>query len=242
MLKRASLPDTAQTGPYNAGYYLQQDGQPRNVFGFDLARDTARAQAIVEAAEVPPGGRILDFGCGLGGMTAAFYALGFEVVGVDPSPHAVENALPEARGLVHHLGRTGLSEFPDGSFDLVFLKDVFEHIDEVELHDLVDELMCIGRKVLSIIPVTDSDRKFIFEPYEDDPTHINRLTKEYWLGFFPYTIARDLPELTAMIRRPDKVEGTLSLLLAEPDPAMWRFIRRPLRRAPSRWSRLTRQE
>ncbi len=226
---------------YNTTYYLEHDGRPRAAFGYDPTRDAARAQAIVEATGVPTGGRILDFGCGLGGMTAAFNQLGIETVGVDTSLDAIENALPAARGHVRHLGRTGLSEFADGSFDLVFLKDVFEHVDEEVLPDLVDELMCIGRKVLSIIPVTDAHGKFVFEPYEDDPTHINRLTKDYWLGFFPYTIARDLPELTAMIRRPDKVEGTLSLLLAEPDATMWQFIERPLRRPPSLWSRLTRR-
>jgi len=201
---------------YGADYYLDADGQPQKTFAFnDLT--LLRAQAIAKAMNVPSGGRILDYGCGLGALTAAFSNLGYDAVGIDPSPHAVEHAVPQAQRLVRHVGRQALFDFDEGIFDLVVAKDVFEHIDERRLHDVADRLLCIGGQVLAIIPVVNEDRKFVFSLYDDDPTHITRLTRNEWLGFFPYTVAEDYHELTPMVRRADKVAGTLCLRLAEPD-------------------------
>jgi SAM-dependent methyltransferase len=244
-MPRNFLPTSVETAPassYSAAYYLGPDGQPRSTFSFDPARDLARAQAIADTGDVPHGGRILDYGCGLGTMTAAFGELGYDVTGVDPSSDAIENALPEARGLVRCLGDTGLAGFPDGEFDLVVAKDVFEHIEEDKLHDLTDEMLRIGQRILAIIPVVDKDRKFIFEPYDHDPTHITRLTRNEWLGFFVYTLAQDREELTPQIRRPDKVDGTLSLLLEETDPRLQRiFSRSRPQPHPFRWPRFLRR-
>jgi len=209
--------------PYGADYYLDASGQPQGTFNFIPERDVHRAQAIADAAGVPAGGRILDFGCGLGTMTVAFNSLGYQAVGVDPSPDAIKNALPQARGLVRQLDHTGLSNFPNDSVDLVLAKDVFEHIDERRLHDLADELICIGGKVLAIIPVVDEDRRFIFDLYERDKTHITRLTRNEWLGFFPHSDVTDCKELTPKVRRADKVVGTLCLLLEETD-MQWRQV------------------
>lgn len=234
-------PDQSTAQPYDTAYYMHQDGTPRNAFGFNTDRDIARAQAVVDAIKLPPDSRILDYGCGLGGMTAAFNMIGYDALGVDPSPDAARHALPETRihgrEAIQCLGKKGLDEFANDSFDLVFLKDVFEHIDENELPYIVDDLMCIGKQVLSIIPVTDDKGKFIFERYEDDPTHINRLTRNYWLGFFPYTTVRDLAELTPQVRRADKIEGTLSLFLSEsPDHPVLSDLRQLReRRSRKKW-------
>src|SRR5687768_14116716 len=106
---------------YPANYYLGTDGHPQNTFAFNELT-VSRAQAIANIAGVPMGGRILDYGCGLGALTAAFIRLGYEATGVDPSPHAVEHALPEAREFVKPLDQYSLSGFEKGSFDLVVAK------------------------------------------------------------------------------------------------------------------------
>lgn len=202
---------------YTADYYLDADGQPQNTFAFnDLT--LSRALAIARACNVPPDGRILDYGCGLGAMTLAFSKLGYDAVGVDPSPHALEHSLPEARKLIQPLTRETLLEFEKRPFDLIVAKDVFEHIDERQLHDTTDRLLCLGKQIMAIIPLADMDGKFLFPLYENDPTHITRLTRDWWQGFFAYSVVEDCTELTPLVRRPDKVESTICLRLAEPDP------------------------
>jgi len=84
---------------YRAAYYLDTNGRPQNTFAFNDTLTMSRARAIADTANVPAHGRILDYGCGLGALTVAFSRLGYEAVGVDPSSHAIEHALPEARGL-----------------------------------------------------------------------------------------------------------------------------------------------
>lgn len=206
---------------YQVNYYLDATGRPQNTFAFDDKLTISRAQAMAEASDVAPGGRVLDYGCGLGALAIAFNRLGYDVVGVDPSPHAIEHALPEAKQFVRPLGRQVLAELEkEGPFDLVVAKDVFEHIDQGELHDVADQLLCLGRQILAIIPLVGEDRKFLFPLYEKDPTHITRLTRDEWLGFFPYTLVEDCRELTPKVRRSDKVDSTLCLRLAEPDS--WR--------------------
>jgi len=74
--------------------------------------------------------RLLDVGCGAGGLLAYLRAFG-DVVGVDPSPDAVAFAAQKRSGDVR-LGRLP-DEMPlgaDDRFDVITLLDVLEHIDE----------------------------------------------------------------------------------------------------------------
>lgn len=74
---------------------------------------------------VPPGSRLLDFGCGAGGLTAEI-AREYDVVGVDFSAPALEVA--RRRGLNVHLMQSS-DPLPTG-FDAVCAFDVIEHIDD----------------------------------------------------------------------------------------------------------------
>jgi len=92
-------------------------------------------QALRALRELPPGSRVLDAGCGTGGMLR--YLTNFEAHGVDLSPHAVK--LCHERGLrqveqasVHDL------PFPDGKFDAVLSLDVLYHANVNESRALVE--------------------------------------------------------------------------------------------------------
>ena len=74
---------------------------------------------------VPLGSRVLDFGCGSGGLTAEI-AREYDVVGVDFSAPALEVA--RRRGLSVHLMQSS-DALPTG-FDAVCAFDVIEHIDD----------------------------------------------------------------------------------------------------------------
>jgi len=221
-----TLNKTPNSAPeaYGTTYYLGTNGQPHSYFSYDPVRDSARAQAMVSAVGLRPGGRILDFGCGVGAMTAACNSLGHPTIGVDFSPDAIENALPEARDYVHQIGTGGglsLSDFPNDMVDLVIAKDVFEHVPEDDLQRLGEELLCIGRQVLAVIPTTDEAGSFVCGLYNQDKTHVTRLTRGAWLGFFPCATVLDLADLTPRVRPSRQVSGTLSVLLRETD-TQWR--------------------
>jgi len=218
---------TAETAPpldYGPEYYAKPNGELQPYFQYDPDRDQSRAQAIADAVGLPHRAKVLDFGCGTGVMTAAFNAIGHPTIGVDFSLDAIKRAeetLPQVRGRVHHIGPGGvpLSEFPNDLVSLVLAKDIFEHMPEdLKLPETVEQLLCIGRQVLAVIPTTDEEGNFICGVFEQDKTHVTRLSKKVWLGFFACTTARELSGLTPQIRPSRRqADGTLSLLLEE-DP------------------------
>jgi 2-polyprenyl-3-methyl-5-hydroxy-6-metoxy-1,4-benzoquinol methylase len=71
-------------------------------------------------------GRLLDVGCGSGVQLERMRALGWEVEGVDVDAAAVQNA--RRKGLNIHLGDLEDCRFPDGSFDVVTMSHLIEHV------------------------------------------------------------------------------------------------------------------
>ncbi|TAK35983.1 MAG: class I SAM-dependent methyltransferase [Chloroflexota bacterium] len=130
-----------------------------------LARgvDAAVDQAVSEY--LPPGGRVLDLGCGTGANLARLQRLGIpfsQYVGVDLTPRMLAVAqsklghLPNVTFLQRDLLRDPL---PDGEFDLVISTWVFSHLgrkaDEV-VEKARGRLKPGGHMVLLISSRTDS--------------------------------------------------------------------------------------
>ncbi len=87
-------------------------------------------------------GSLLDAGCGTGGFLRFARGLGSveRLAGVDVSAEAIELArgsLPDAE---LHVGPLTAVPFADGSFDLVTLNDVLQHIDEADVEASLREL------------------------------------------------------------------------------------------------------
>jgi phosphoethanolamine N-methyltransferase len=87
------------------------------------------------------GKRILDIGCGLGGLDQVLLTLGAgHVTGVDVSPYIVEGGQERMRrsGLNKkidiQLVQPGPLPFADASFDIVFGKDAWLHIPDKAAH------------------------------------------------------------------------------------------------------------
>ncbi|MFL6089896.1 MAG: class I SAM-dependent methyltransferase [Aeromicrobium sp.] len=91
--------------------------------------------AFVEGHELTPG-RALDIGCGTGTNAVWLASLGFEVLGVDVAPRAVERAEARAKATPTD-GRCSFATFdfldslpPGGPFDMVFDRGCFHVFDE----------------------------------------------------------------------------------------------------------------
>ena len=94
---------------------------------------------IEEKFPVKPGMRILEIGCGEGGVLKAFINRGCEGVGVELDAPRVENAmeyLPEdiaagrLRFVVKDIYLVDTEKDFNGLFDIILLKDVIEHIHD----------------------------------------------------------------------------------------------------------------
>ena len=85
------------------------------------------------ARYAPPGGRLVDIGCGLGGKAAQMAALGYRVLGIDISQAAIDAARQLAAGSDGDLELRRadfLKQSPDAPFDLAFDRSVWATFDE----------------------------------------------------------------------------------------------------------------
>lgn len=73
-------------------------------------------------------GRLLDVGCGNGIYLLYMQALGWDAVGVDPDPSAVE-ACHQA-GLTAYAGTLESQHFPEAYFDAITMSHVIEHVSD----------------------------------------------------------------------------------------------------------------
>jgi ubiquinone/menaquinone biosynthesis C-methylase UbiE len=110
-----------------------------------MGADRAR-RGLLEQAQIRPGQRILDIGCGTGSLLVQLKRLYPEtdVVGLDPDPKALARASRKAaRAKVAIRFERGFGDelpYPDASFDRVFSSLMFHHIPTDEKGKTVREV------------------------------------------------------------------------------------------------------
>jgi len=77
---------------------------------------------------LPPGGRVLDVGCGRGVILGLLADRGFEVHGVERAASATQGV--DARATIRVAPRLAEAGYPDGYFDEVVIWHVLEHLDD----------------------------------------------------------------------------------------------------------------
>ena len=100
---------------------------------------SAKVIAFLERAGVPVAGRVLDAGCGGGGMPLSLAEETALVVGIDPAERFQDAGVRLARerglGNVHFALADGMAlPFRDGQFDLVLSHAVIEHVADAPLY------------------------------------------------------------------------------------------------------------
>ena len=118
--------------------------------------------------------RILDVGCGTGGMLPLLAAHG-RVTGIDPAPAAIHYAKQRYEGTAELLEVDFPHELPPGrNYDLVTLFDVLEHLDDDAGALLaVASLLRPGGLLLITVPALSS----LWSPHDVINQHRRRYTR-----------------------------------------------------------------
>lgn len=153
---------------YGADYW---DGDRKYGFGgykYD-GRWLPIAKAMAEHYGIKPGHKILDVGCGKGFLLYEFTQAvpGVEVVGLDISEYAIENAKEEVKPFIH-LGNAISLPFEDNSFDFIVSITTLHNLYNYELKQAVKEIQRVGK---------GSNKHIIIESYRNESEKVNLL---YW--------------------------------------------------------------
>jgi SAM-dependent methyltransferase len=124
--------------------------------------------------------RVCDLGCGTGGNLAVM-AERHEVVGVDPSPHAIEFARRRLGDRVRQGSLPDGVDLPAASFDVVLLTDVLEHVEEDGASAATAlRLLDQGGIVVATVPANP----WLFSAYDERLHHFRRYTKPGFRGLW----------------------------------------------------------
>lgn len=125
--------------------------------------------ASAVAAGLP---RILDYGCGTGGNTSSYAAVG-PVVGIEPDAAAIR--LAHARGAALYCRSYGTQlPFRDGVFDAVVASDVLEHIeDDTAAAAEIARVMRPGSVAIISVPA----HPWLFSEHDTALRHFRRYSK-----------------------------------------------------------------
>lgn len=129
---------------------------------------------------IRPNDLVLDYGCGPGYFVKALKMRGIEAEGFDISEWAIQNCDPTVKDCV-----SNTLELPEMGYDVIWSKDVFEHIPEDELRRLVPQMLAATRRMMFIIVPLALSRDGTFGCHVDelDKTHVIRWTLPCWLEF-----------------------------------------------------------
>ncbi len=100
-------------------------------------------------------GRLLEIGCGAGGMLRSLTDLGWETVGIDFDENAVLAA--QRQDLDARTGDLANQNFSEGSFDVVLMNHVIEHLpDPVATLKGIDRILRNGGRLVGLTPNANS--------------------------------------------------------------------------------------
>lgn len=162
---------------FGSAYYRQLNYRDYLSRKFD-----ALAADLSGALKLTPEDRILDFGCGYGGLVAGLHAQGFKnTVGTDISQWSIEEGHRRYRHLRKNLQfyNRDLLRQPH---DILIMLDVLEHMPEYEVKSVLKLARKGKPRLFAIrIPVCSMEGEaFVLPVSNNDPTHICCHSKEWW--------------------------------------------------------------
>lgn len=164
---------------YDADYFLRGPKSGKSLYEDyrwmpDLTVPFARR--IVEHFKLQPGTRILDFGCARGYLVHALRLIGMESFGVDISKWAIACCHPKVQQYVWCNGLKGV-------YDLIIAKDVLEHLDRLQCHNVLLQMRYVSINLFVIVPLGDGSN-YVIPEMKLDKSHVLALNREQWTALF----------------------------------------------------------
>lgn len=143
----------AMVGEFERRYELM--AQSRFSTAFAYGRHKIDQLLETELAELAPGSRVLDVGCGTGAYFPMITNQGLTAAGLEPADAMREVAIRDNPGAVVRPGVASALPFDDEEFDLVMAIEVFRYLDAVDVHTAYAEVMRVlkpgGRFFFSMV-------------------------------------------------------------------------------------------
>lgn len=133
------------------------------------------AMTIIDHLDIKQNELVLDFGCAKGYLVKAFRWLNRQAYGYDLSEYALENADAEIKNYVSN-------SIPNLNFKYCIAKDVFEHIEEDTLSNILTNKINT-ETLFAVIPLGEN-RIYYATLNNFDKSHVSCHTHEWWLKFF----------------------------------------------------------
>lgn len=124
--------------------------------------------------------KALDMGCGPGFLMKFLQELGVDIDGVDFSEDVKAIAPDSVRDRIS-VGSVIDVDLPDGSYDLVICREVFEHMTVLQVQKAVENICRIGSRFVYVTTRFHPAPRTLFDvatEFDVDPTHITCLNKD----------------------------------------------------------------
>jgi 2-polyprenyl-3-methyl-5-hydroxy-6-metoxy-1,4-benzoquinol methylase len=172
---------------YESDEYISHSNTSRGIINFVYQvvrrytiREKLRLIHILTHKAKPETQNLLDIGCGTGEFLHACQKEGWKIQGIEPSPNAREFAVKRYNLKVGEEGE--LSTLPDGSFDIITLWHVLEHIHGLDkrMHELNRLLTSQGSIVIAVPNCRSLDAEIYKEHWAayDVPRHLYHFTPD----------------------------------------------------------------
>lgn len=129
----------------------------------DFITESYLPNYILNQLPKDPKSKILDYGCGLGGMLSKLRELGYEnIYGYDVDSYAIKVCAQKKLKIVN------FEEISSG-YDFIIMSHVLEHIEKNQMIDLLEALrgsLCEGGKMIIVVPNAQSNTGSYWR-YED---------------------------------------------------------------------------
>ncbi len=179
-------PSDSTPHPFNQDYFSTGPYAQVNFARYSQYWWSNRYYALLAQRYGPPGGRVLELGCGMGHLLS-WLARRYHVFGSDINPWALAQAkrnVPEGQFVL--LSADDICAFPEATFEVVIAKHVVEHLSHPEqaISEMSRVMKPAGLLILSTPNLSSPMRirkKENWIGYKD-PTHINLKPPEQWLA------------------------------------------------------------